>query len=146
MKKEEVPQDDANMLEGKFKVVKYALNENGEYVKVPSVGWEPENVALGQAWDVINERVEEARQRVLAGKTSPLAFHMEKNMMDAALLAKHMDLAARKVRRHLDPQEFAALDADTLQRYAETLLTTVEDLKRVPDSPSRPISYDQAPM
>ena len=64
MKKEEVPQDDANMLEGKFRVVKYALNEKGEYEKVPSVGWEPENTALEQAWDVINERVETARQAV----------------------------------------------------------------------------------
>ncbi|MFZ1686117.1 MAG: hypothetical protein WAU70_01770 [Flavobacteriales bacterium] len=144
MKKEEVPQDDANMLEGKFKVVKYALNENGEYVKVPSVGWEPENVALGQAWDVINERVEQARQDVLSGKLSPLAFHMEKNMMDEALLSKHMGLPARKVRRHLEPKEFAALDADTLQHYAEALLTTVEDLKCVPDAPSRSISSDQA--
>lgn len=140
MKKDEVPQDDANMLEGKFKVVKYAVNENGEYVKVPSVGWEPENVVLGQAWDVINDRVEEARLQVLAGKTSPLAFHMEKNMMDPELLAKHMGTNARKVKRHLEVKEFASLDAATLEQYAEVLLASVDDLKRVPDQPYRPIT------
>ncbi len=132
MKKEEVPQDDANMLEGKFRVVKYALNEKGEYEKVPSVGWEPENTALEQAWDVINERVETARQAVLAGSLSPLAYHMEKNMMDAGLLGKHMGLPARKVKRHLEPAGFAELDAATLERYAEALLTTVAELKDVP--------------
>lgn len=132
MKKEDVPQDDANMLEGKFKVVKYALNENGEFEKVPSVGWEPENVALSQAWDVIHERVEATRQQVLRGEQSPLAYHMEKNMMDAALLAQHMDLPARKVKRHLEPAGFAELDAALLKRYAEVLLVSVEELKQVP--------------
>lgn len=132
MKKEKVPQDDANLLEGKFRVVKYALNENGEYEKVPSVGWEPENVALEQAWDVINERVEAARQDVIAGRQSSLAYHMEKNMMDAALLGKHMGLPARKVKRHLKPGEFASLDPAIAERYAEVLLVSVAELKDVP--------------
>ena len=132
MKKEDVPQDDANMLEGKFKVVKYAVNEKGEYEKVPSVGWEPENVALEQAWDVINEQVAEARKKVLAGEWSTLAYHMELNMMDPALLSKHAGLPARSVKRHLEPAEFATLDDRTLQRYAEALQITVEDLKQLP--------------
>ncbi|MBX2972598.1 MAG: hypothetical protein KF797_05810 [Flavobacteriales bacterium] len=132
MKKEDVPQDDANMLEGKFRVVKYALNENGEYEKVRSVGWEPENTALEQAWDVVHERVEAARQGVLAGRLSPLAYHMEKNMMDAGLLAKHAGLSTRKVERHTQPAAFAVLDTDTLQRYATALLVSVDELKTVP--------------
>ncbi|MBK8339522.1 MAG: hypothetical protein IPK99_05690 [Flavobacteriales bacterium] len=132
MKKDEVPQDDANMLEGKFKVVKYALNEKGEFEKVPSVGWEPENVALSQAWDVINEKVEAARQQVLKGAASPLLFHMEKNMMDVVLLAKYMDLPTGKVKRHLEPDGFVQLDSILLAQYAEVLLITVEELKRVP--------------
>ncbi|MCB0790688.1 MAG: hypothetical protein H6595_13375 [Flavobacteriales bacterium] len=133
MKKEEVPQDDANLLEGKFKVVKYALNEKGEYVKVPSVGWEPENVALEQAWDVINERVEVALAEVRAGRASSLSYHMERNMMDPALLAQHMGIGARRVRKHLRPADFERLDAHTLQRYAEVLQVTVDQLKRVPE-------------
>lgn len=132
MKKEEVPQDDANTLEGKFKVVKYALNENGEYEKVPSVGWEPENVALQQAWSVINEQVAEARRKVEAGQCSTLAYHMEVNMMDPALLSKHAGVPARSVKRHLEPAEFAALDERTLQRYAEALQLTVAELKQLP--------------
>lgn len=132
MKKEEVPQDDANMLEGKVKMVKYALNENGEFEKVPTVGWEPENVALGQAWEVINERVEAARQQVLKGAASPLLFHMETSMMDPALLAKYMDLTSSQVKRHLEPDGFTQLDAPLLTQYAEVLLITVDELKRVP--------------
>ena len=132
MKKEDVPQDDANILEGKFKVVKYAVNENGEYEKVPSVGWEPENVALEQAWDVVHEQVDEARKKVKAGTLSTLAYHMEVNTMDAALLGKHTGLSARAVKKHLEPAEFTQLDASTLQIYADALLLSVEELKKLP--------------
>lgn len=131
MKKDEVPQDDANMLEGKFKVVKYAVNEFGEYELVKSVGWEPENVVLQQAWAVINEKVEEAKKRVENGEQSSLAYHMEKNMMDVNLLADYMNMSARKVRQHLQPNEFEQLDADTLRKYAEVFQITVEQLKQL---------------
>lgn len=133
MRKEDVPQDDANILEGKFKVVKYAVNENGDYVVVPSVGWEPENVALEQAWDVVHENVADAKKKVLAGESSTLAYHMEVNMMDPALLAQHMNLPARTVKKHLQPSEFVALDNALLQRYAEALMITIEELKKLPE-------------
>jgi len=133
MRKEDVPQDDANMLDGKFKVVKYAVNENGDYVVVPSVGWEPENVALEQAWDVVHEHVADARKRVLAHESSTLAYHMEVNMMDPVLLSKHVNMPVRVVKKHLHPSEFAALDQTLLQRYADALMITVEQLKKLPE-------------
>jgi hypothetical protein len=46
MKKKDVPQDDENLFEGKFKVVKYALDDDGNYGTVGSSGWEPENTVL----------------------------------------------------------------------------------------------------
>ena len=49
MKENEVPQDDGGLFEGKFKTLKYALDEEGNYVEVQSVGWEPETVVLNQA-------------------------------------------------------------------------------------------------
>jgi hypothetical protein len=92
MKKEEVPQDDGKLLEGKFKVVKYAVDEEGRYDKVASVGWEPENVVMEQAWDAINQNVEHARQQFLKGEWSPLRYHMEKNLMELGMLADHMGM------------------------------------------------------
>ncbi len=63
MEKDKVPQDDDNVLEGKLKVVKYAIDDDGSYTKVQTVGWEPENIVLYQAWEVINERVELVRKK-----------------------------------------------------------------------------------
>lgn len=130
MKKDEVPQDDENLFEGKFKVVKYAVDENGNYGTVGSVGWEPENTVLNQAWDEINKKVAEAKEKVEAGELSPLAYHMEKNIMDVAMLAQYMDISKRNVSKHLEPAGFNELDGKTLARYAEVFDISVEELKK----------------
>lgn len=130
MKKDEVPQDDENLFEGKFKVVKYAVDENGNYGTVGSVGWEPENTVLNQAWDEINKKVAEAKEKVEAGEWSPLAYHMEKNIMDVAMLAQYMDISKRNVSKHLEPAGFNELDGKTLARYAEVFDISVEELKK----------------
>ena len=131
MDKEQVPQDDENLLEGKFAVVKYALDKNGKYVKVQSVGWEPENIALKQAWEVINEKVEAARQRVVSGEESPLAYWIEKNMMDEKLVGDYMGFSKWKVKEHLNPATFAQLPENILKNYADLFKITVEELTKI---------------
>ena len=133
MDKDKVPQDDANMLEGKFKVIKYAVDKDGKYTTVPSVGWEPENVALEQAWEVVKEDVDAARKKVENGELSPLAFHMAKNMMDPKLLAKYIGFSSGKVRDHLKPESFSKLSQETLKKYADVFNITPEKLLKVDD-------------
>jgi len=130
MKKNEVPQDDENLFEGKFKVVKYAIDDDGNYGTVGSLGWEPENVVLNQAWEEINKKVEETKRKIEAGELSPLAYHMEKNIMDVGMLSQYMDISKRNVSKHLEPSGFNSLDEKTLKRYAEVFDITVEELKK----------------
>ena len=106
----------------------YAVDENGNYVTVPSFGWAPKNAALSQAWDVIHERVKETRQQILQGKLSPIAYYMEKNIMDEKLLATYIGLPKWKVRRHLKPAGFKKMDERVLRRYADTFGIPVEAL------------------
>lgn len=130
MKKDEVPQDDENLFEGKFKVVKYAVDNDGNYGTVGSTGWEPENVVLNQAWDEINKKVDETLKLIESGKLSPLAYHMEKNIMDVGMLSQYMDISKRNVSKHLEPNGFNSLDEKTLKRYAEVFDITVDELKK----------------
>jgi hypothetical protein len=134
MKKKDVPQDEG-LMDGRFKDVCYAVDENGKYIPVLSNGWEPKNDAMRQAWEVINEQVEEARKKVLSGKFSPVYFFMQKNLMDIKLLAKYLELPKRKVRRHLNPSDFANLDNYTLSRYAEVFNITVDRLLNFNEDP-----------
>ena len=128
MKKKEVPQDEG-LNEGRFEDVCYALDENGNYVAVLSTGWDPKTDALMQAWEVIDEKVEEVRQQVLSGAVSPIAFYMEKNLMDVKLLSDYTGLPKRKIRKHLKPDRFKDLDDKTLALYAETFGISVEILR-----------------
>jgi len=128
MKKKEVPQDEG-LMEGLFEDVCYALDENGNYTVVSSTGWQPKTDAMLQAWEVIHEKVEQVRQRVLSGELSPIAYYMEKNIMDLRLLADYAGLPKRKVRKHIKPDHFNKLDDQILMRYAETFGVSVEMLR-----------------
>lgn len=131
MKKEEVPQDGNNMHEGTFKQLFYATDHSGQYVPVTSVGWEPENVAMTQAWEEIHARVETARQRVLAGEVSPVVYYMEKNIMDLGLLASYVGKFQWQVKRHMKPAVFNKLNDRMLQKYAAAFKISVKELKEV---------------
>jgi hypothetical protein len=118
MKRDQVPQDDASLMEGHREVV-YAVDENGKYVKELSPGWDPKNTALLQAWDQIEEKVREACRLVEEGKTSPLAVFMARNIFDVKLLSDYTGIPKKKIQSHLDPDAFRKLDEETLGRYAE---------------------------
>lgn len=131
MNKKDVPQDDEGLLEGKFREVCYAVDENGNYVAVHSSGWTPKNAALQQAWVDVNEKIEQVRQEVAAGELSPLAYYMEKNIMAVKLLSQYSEIPKWKVKRHLKPKHFNKLDGDILKLYADVFNITVEELTNI---------------
>ncbi len=128
MKREQVPQDDDRLMEGRTRDLCYAVDENGEYVQVLSTGWEPKNAALMQAWEEIGEQAKAIYSQVQAGQVSPIAFFMAQCMFDIKLLSDYTGLPKRKVKAHLEPEQFRRLDAETLKSYAEAFNITVEDL------------------
>ena len=132
MKIKDVPQDDAGFLkEGKVRDVCYAVDENGNYTQVLSVGWDPKNEAIRMAWEQIHEKAEKVRQQVLDGKLSPIAFHKERTMMSTGLLAEYTNFSFFTVKKHCKPKAFAKLGTQELQRYAEAFNISVEELQTV---------------
>ncbi len=131
MKTKDVPQDNANLMEGKFQEPVYSLDEDGNYTTVRSVGWDPKNTVMLHAWEEVNERIEEVRQKVLDGQLSPLAYHMEKNIMDTSLVGKYMGFWAFKVKRHLKPKRFNKLSRKTLEKYADVFNISVDEFTNI---------------
>jgi Cro/C1-type HTH DNA-binding domain len=131
MKINEVPQDQGFMIEGKIRDVCYAVDENGHYTKKLSTGWNPKNEAMVMAWDVVYERVEDVRSKILAGELSPIAFYMELNVMDVAILADYTGISKFKVKKHLKMKKFKELETEVLEKYASTFNLSVEELKDV---------------
>jgi hypothetical protein len=128
MEKDQVPQDHENLNEGKLAKLYYATDDKGHYVKVNSIGWEPETVAMQQAWDVVHDEVEEARKKVLEGKASPLLYHIKKNIMTPSMVASYASTFAFMVKLHCSPYFFKRLSRKTLEKYAYTFRISIEEL------------------
>jgi hypothetical protein len=130
MKIKDVPQDDDGFLqEGKVRDLCYAVDEDGKYKQVLSIGWNPKNEAMKLALDLVQEQVEKTRQLVIEGTLSPLAFFMEKNIMDIKLLSQYTGIPKRKIRKHLKPEGFIKMKPAEVEKYAAVFNISPQDMQ-----------------
>ena len=126
-----VPQEGNATLDGHRKLM-YARDASGHTVTVGSRGWEAEEIVTTHAVDALVAQAQDARTRVQAGTASTLEFWMYERRMDVALLSQTSGFWQWRVRRHLQPDHFAALSPSQLARYADALGLSAEALRRLP--------------
>ena len=125
----EVPQDKRDQKhDGEVKKLMYAVGKDGKYTGVNYVGWEPENLALEQAWEDIDKQLAEIEAKVRAGVLSPIAYFMHKNLMDTALLASYAGKWQWQVKRHFKPSVFKKLPPKVISNYARIFNITTDEL------------------
>ena len=134
MKVKEVPQDDIKTFKGFGTKAMYAVDENGQYTRTPTSGWEAEEVVLRDVVDDFVKLAEEAKTRVFKGQTSPIEYYMNKYYMDLPALARGMGLAKWRVKRHFKPKVFNKLNQKIFQRYADFFNTDVDTLKNIKEN------------
>jgi len=130
MRERDVPQEGNATLAGNRKAV-YAVADDGKVRLVASRGWEVEEIVTRQAVRDLERLAREARERALAGLTSPLEVHMYRARMDLALLSQTTGLWRWRIRRHFRPALFARLSPALRQRYADALGLSLEALGRI---------------
>lgn len=130
MKKKDVPQYDSKLGSMTREVV-YVKDEDGNYTRELSSGWEVKSKALDHAWEGIEERIEEAREKVKSGEASPILFYMEVRLMDLPVLAGYTGFWKMTVKRHMKPSKFAKLQDKKLQKYADAFDISIEQLKNI---------------
>ena len=128
MKKEDIPQD-GGALTKLTKEVVYAVDNSGNYTTELSTGWEVKATALDVAWKDIEQRIENARQKVLNNEASPILYFIELRLMDIGIVAAYTGFWKWTVKRHLKPAVFKKLSGKKLKRYAEAFNISVEELK-----------------
>jgi len=141
MKAKDVPQDDANMMQGKWKDPIYTLDKDGNYTTSYSLGWDTKNAVMLHAWEEIKDKVEVVKQKVIAGELSPIAYYIEKNIMDVGLLAKYVGKWKWTVKKHLKPKYFNKLSNEMLEKYASEFKLTIEQLKDIERIKNDTISF-----
>jgi hypothetical protein len=128
MKISEVPQDDIKTMQGVKKAL-YAVDDQGEYTRTATRGWEAEEIVLTQVIDDFEEKARAAAARVRRSETSPIEYFMNKKWMDPLTLAQAMGLYRWQVRRHFKPAVFKKMDGRTLAEYARLFGISAERLK-----------------
>lgn len=116
---------------GQSRELSYHYQDGGSFEK--KVGFHPDHdrIILQQAWDLFNERIEEARVNVTLGKVSPVVYYMEKNLLDPMTLSMTSGMAIWRVKRHFKPGVFKKLSQKTLAKYAEAFNITIDQLQNV---------------
>ena len=77
------------------------------------------------------QELEPLRNQVLAGKLSPLAYHIHIKLFSVGLLSSYTGIPKRHIKKHLKPENFNRLDEEILQKYAAAFGIPVEELKKV---------------
>ena len=128
MKKKELPQD-KSALKNFTREVCYVKNDTGNYETGLSEGWEVKSAALDKAWEEIERRTEEAKQDVLDGKVSPIAYFIELKLMDLPVVAGYTGFRKWQIKRHKRVRVFKKLSEKKLQIYADVFEVSLDDLK-----------------
>jgi hypothetical protein len=128
MKISEIPQDNIKMMQGEKKAL-YAVDDQGNYTRSTTSGWEAEEVVLTQVIDDFKEKAGATALRVQKNETSPIEYFMYKKWMDPLTLAQVMGLYRWQVKRHFKPHVFKKLDDKTLNEYARIFGVLVDALK-----------------
>ena len=129
MKKQDVPQDKSQLETVNMTEMLYVTDENGNYTTAKSRGWDAKALALDESMTLINERAEQAKKDVAAGKASPIIYFMEINKMDWQILASYVGYWQWRVKKHAKPDVFRKLDDKKLEKYAQAFEISVEELK-----------------
>lgn len=129
MKKQDIPQDESNLQSANMTEMLYVTDENNNYTTAQSIGWEAKKAALDESMELINERIEEAKQNVANNIVSPIIYFMEFNKMDFQVLAAYVDKWQWTVKRHTKPNIFKKLSNSTLKKYADAFGISVDELK-----------------
>lgn len=143
MKIEDVPQDEGP--ESEIRRLMWAVDEDGRHVTVQSAGWEPSNMGFLKYWEFLGDLIHAARHAVERGEKSPLWYWMTLNILNERMLADYMGTWTWRVRRHMKPAVFAALDHKTRGRYAAIFRITADELNRLPATDPRDLPIPPEP-
>lgn len=113
-----------------FNVGQYTFEKDRRFTNHIGFDYIREEEALTyDALKIVDERIEEARQKALLGKLSPIVYYMEKTWMDPMTLSRFVGKSVFTVKRHFKPKNFAKLKPEMLQKYADAFEIPVDALK-----------------
>ena len=110
----------------------YSFEPGKGYTRKVDYHYAGNQVIIKQSWDEAEKRLKEISAKIREGHLSPIAFYMEKNLMEIPMLADYTGYMRWRIKRHLKPLVFSKLKHETLSNYATVFNVGVNELKNPP--------------
>ncbi|MEI8202469.1 MAG: hypothetical protein WCH34_05625 [Bacteroidota bacterium] len=114
-----------------FEITHYQMDEKGNFSHAMLKNWGSKEIVNNQSWEIVKERIAEAKEKVRNGEISPIAYYMEKCLTDIPMLAKYTGFAKWKIKRHLNPVHFKKLNDAKLHKYADFFQISLDELRNI---------------
>ncbi len=115
-----------------FEITHYDMDESGNFTHKMKSNWGSKEIVNNQSWEIVKERIADAKAKVIKNELSPIAYYMEKCITDIGMLSKYTGFAKWRIKRHLKPENFRTLSDEKLQRYADFFQISLEEFKSIP--------------
>lgn len=109
----------------------YSFNKEKGFTQKVDYQYSANQEIIRQGWDAAEERMNAVRQQIAAGMLSPIAYHMERCLMELPILASYMKLTRWRVRRHLKPSGYNKLTTELRSKYAAVFGIPVNELDKI---------------
>ncbi len=114
-----------------YEITHYKMDENGNYSHCMLANWGGKELTNTQSWEIVKERIRDAKEKVMKNEVSPIAYFMEKCITDVSTLSKYVGIAKWRIKRHLKPAIFNKINTKVLQKYADFFQIDIEQLKNI---------------
>ncbi len=114
-----------------FEITHYHMDENGNYTHELLANWGNKEIVNNASWEIVKERIKDAKDKVMSGELSPIAYYMQKCLTDIKTLSQYVGIASWRVKRHMKPAKFNKLSDKVLQKYADFFNVTIAELKDI---------------
>ena len=106
----------------------YSFDKEKGYQRRVDYQYSANQAIIKQGWDVVEERMEDVKRAIQNKELSPIAYYMEKNLMEVPMLSAYSGIAAWRVKRHLRYRPFLKLTPKLLKRYSDVFGIPVSEL------------------
>jgi hypothetical protein len=114
-----------------FHITHYKMDENGNFTHGLLANWGNKEIVNNSSWEIVKERIKDAKEKVIKGEISPIAYYMQKSITDAKTLSQYVGISKWRIKRHLKPRNFNKLSEKVLQKYADFFAISISELKDI---------------
>jgi len=110
----------------------YSFEPGKGYTRKVDYHYPGNQVIIKQSWDEAESRLKDISSKIRKGQLSPIAFYMEKNLMELPMLSDYTGFMQWRIKRHLKPKVFSKLKPGILLNYASVFNIGVNELMNPP--------------